>query len=70
MCKIRVDMSKQSSARDFVELIERISERTASQSPVVRSKCNPNIVLVETHNILVQKAAAYLRAEECASWNK
>lgn len=49
--RVRVDMSKQSSARDFVELIERISRRTASKSPVVRSKCNPNIVLVETHPI-------------------
>lgn len=68
--RVLVDMSKQSSARDFVELIERISRRTASKSPVVRSKFNPNIVFVETHNILVQEAAAYLRAEECASWNK
>ena len=47
--RVRVDMSKQSSARNFVELIDRISERTASKSPVVRSKFNPNIVLVETH---------------------
>lgn len=49
--RVLVDMSKQSNARDFVELIERISRRTASKSPVVRSKCNPNIVLVETHPI-------------------
>lgn len=49
--RVLVDMSKQSSARDFVELIERISERTASKSPVVRSKFNPNIVFVETHPI-------------------
>lgn len=49
--RVRVDMSKRSSARDFVELIERISGRTASKSPVVRSKCNPNIVLVATHPI-------------------
>lgn len=49
--RVLVDMSKQSNARDFVELIERISERTASKSPVVRSKFNPNIVLVETHPI-------------------
>ena len=48
---VRVDMSKQSSAKDFVELIERISERTASKSPVVRSKFNPNIVFVETRPI-------------------
>lgn len=48
---VRVDMSKQSNARDFVELIERISGRTASKSPVVRSKFNPNIVLVETDPI-------------------
>lgn len=47
--RVLVDMSKQSSAKDFVELIERISRRTASKSPVVRSKCNPNIVFVETH---------------------
>lgn len=54
MCKrVRVDMSKQSSARDFVELIERISRRTASKSPVVRSKFNPNIVFVETHPIRI-----------------
>lgn len=49
--KVLVDMSKQSSAKDFVELIERISRRTASKSPVVRSKCNPNIVFVETDPI-------------------
>lgn len=49
--RVLVDMSKQSNARDFVELIERISERTASKSPVVRSKFNPNIVFVETHPI-------------------
>lgn len=54
MCeRVRVDMSKQSSARDFVELIESISERTASQSPVVRSKFNSNIVFVETHPICI-----------------
>ena len=51
--RVRVDMSKQSSAKDFVELIERISGRTASKSPVVRSKFNPNIVLVETHPICI-----------------
>ena len=51
--RVRVDMAKQSSARDFVELIERISGRTASKSPVVRSKCNPNIVLVETQPICI-----------------
>lgn len=49
--RVLVDMSKQSNARDFVELIERISGRTASKSPVVRSKCNPNIVFVETDPI-------------------
>lgn len=49
--RVRVDMSKQSSARDFVELIERISGRTASKSPVVRSKFNPNIIFVETDPI-------------------
>lgn len=51
--RVRVDMSKQSSARNFVELIDRISERTASKSPVVRSKFNPNIVLVETHPLCI-----------------
>lgn len=51
--RVLVDMSKQSSARDFVELIERISERTASKSPVIRSKFNSNIVLVETHSICI-----------------
>ena len=51
--RVRVDMSKQSSARDFAELIERISGRTASKSPVVRSKFNPNIVFVETHPICI-----------------
>lgn len=51
--RVQVDMSKQSSARDFVELIERISRRTASRPPVVRSKCNPNIVLVETHPMCI-----------------
>lgn len=49
--RVLVDMSKQSSTRDFVELIERTSRRTASKSPVVRSKCNPNIAFVETHPI-------------------
>lgn len=49
--RVLVDMSKQSNARDFVELIERISGRTASKSPVVRSKFNPNIVFVETDPI-------------------
>ena len=51
--KVRVDMSKQSSARDFVKLIERISRRTASKSPVMRSKFNQNIVLVKTHPICI-----------------
>lgn len=51
--RVLVDMSKQSSARDFVELIERVSERTASKSPVVRSKFNPNIVFVETDPIRI-----------------
>lgn len=51
--RVLVDMSKQSSARDFVELIERISRRTASKSPVVRSKFNQNIVLVETQPICI-----------------
>lgn len=49
--RVRVDMSKQSNAKDFVELIERISGRIASKSPVVRSKFNPNIIFVETDPI-------------------
>ena len=53
--RVRVDMSKQSSAKDFVEFIERISRRTASKSPVVRSKCNPNIVFVEIDPICIRR---------------
>lgn len=49
--KLRVDVSKNSNAREYIKLIEKLNKNQTSNLPFSRSRVNSNIVLLEPSQI-------------------